>query len=186
MRQRSEVPGATCPAGGHHSDGLDLDAGLVRVRHALDRHLDEKGSYPLMRPKSRASRRDVPLSGDDAGRMLRHRAATGNPPDGTLVFADARGRPLAAHGLPRNAWQRIVRGSGVAEPLPRFHDLRHAYATHALAAGLTAHAVAELLGHADAGLVWQRYGHALPAEVAEAGQKLGAWRRAQSDGLTQD
>lgn len=35
---------------------------------------------------------------------------------------------------------------------------RHAFATHALAAGLTAHAVAQFLGHSDAGLVWAATG----------------------------
>ncbi len=157
-------------------EGLDLDAGIVRVRRALDRHRDGTGGYPLVRPKSRASRRDVPLSPDDVRRLRAHREACGDPDDGTLVFAERNGRELAPHGKPRSAWQRIVRASGIVKPLPRFHDLRHAYATHMLAEGLTAHAVAELLGHADAALVWQRYGHALPAEVAEAGVRLASWR----------
>ena len=34
-----------------------------------------------------------------------------------------------------------------------------------LVAGLRSHAVAELLGHSDAGLVDRLYGHALPSEV---------------------
>ncbi|MBA3330977.1 MAG: tyrosine-type recombinase/integrase, partial [Actinobacteria bacterium] len=67
--------------------------------------------------------------------------------------------------------------AGIAAPLPRPHDCRHAFATHALAAGLSAHAVAALLGHSDAGLVLRRYGHALPDEVARAGDTLSAWRR---------
>jgi integrase len=65
-----------------------------------------------------------------------------------------------------------------ASELPRFHDLRHAFASHALAAGLSAHAVAKLLGHSDAGLVWRRYGHALPDELAGAGERLAIWRAA--------
>lgn len=63
------------------------------------------------------------------------------------------------------------------EALPRFHDLRHAFSSHALVAGLSAHAVARLLGHSDAGLVWRRYGHALPEELAGAGSLLSAFRR---------
>lgn len=61
-------------------------------------------------------------------------------------------------------------------PWPRVHDLRHAYATHLLRAGLTAHAVARLLGHSDAGLVHRRYGHALPDELQLAGNALEAFR----------
>jgi hypothetical protein len=48
-----------------------------------------------------------------------------------------------------------------------------------LAAGLTVHAVAELLGHVDAALVLRLNGHALPREVATAGDRLEAWRGAQ-------
>jgi integrase len=74
------------------------------------------------------------------------------------------------------AFQRRCRELEIGEPLPRFHDTRHAYATHALAAGLSAHAVAQLLGHSDAGLVWRRYGHALPDELARAADTLAAFR----------
>jgi integrase len=43
-----------------------------------------------------------------------------------------------------HAFERECSHRGINEPLPRFHDTRHAFATHALAAGLTAHAVARL------------------------------------------
>ena len=56
---------------------------------------------------------------------------------------------------------------------------RHAFATHALAAGLSAHAVAQLLGHSDAGLVWRRYRHAFPDEIARAATLLSEWRQGQ-------
>jgi hypothetical protein len=48
-----------------------------------------------------------------------------------------------------------------------------------LAAELSAHAVARLLGHSDPGLVWKRYGHALPSDLAGAGDALSAFRRAR-------
>lgn len=44
-----------------------------------------------------------------------------------------------------------------------------------LAAGLKSHAVAQLLGHTDAGLVDRLYGHALPDEVSSAGIAMEAW-----------
>ena len=64
-------------------------------------------------------------------------------------------------------------------PTLRVHDLRHTAATFWLAAGLTVHAVADLLGHTDATLVLSLYGHALPRERASAGDRLAAWRAAQ-------
>jgi hypothetical protein len=41
-----------------------------------------------------------------------------------------------------------------------------------LAAGLTVHEVADLLGHETPALVIRRYGHALPRQVATAGERL--------------
>ena len=71
-------------------DGLDLDAGVVRVRRSLDRQRTIVGSFAEVAPKSWASRRDVPLAPADAGRLRRHRLATGRPPDGSLVFTNQR------------------------------------------------------------------------------------------------
>jgi integrase len=160
-------------------DGLDLDAGLVRVRAALDRVRGDGGDYARIAPKSRASRRDVPIPPEDVARLRRHRLATGRPPDGALAFAGSDG--LALSPIPAyRAWKRAAKKAKLSEPLPRFHDARHAYAAHALAAGLSAHAVAEILGHSDASLVWRKYGHALPDEVAGAGAALSQWRRSRS------
>lgn len=185
------------------TDGLDLAAGVVHVRRSLDRVRAADGSYPLVPPKSRSSRRDVQLADGDLAAMRRHLLASGRPRDGALVFAleGEAPSPVPAYrgfrracfragvlldGAPAElractsyaAFQRRCRELKIAEPLPRFHDTRHAFATHALAAGLTAHAVAQLLGHSDAGLVWRRYGHALPDELARAADTLAEWRQA--------
>jgi integrase len=158
-------------------------------------------------PKSRSSRRDVQLAADDVAAMRRHLLASGRPHDGALVFAleGEAPSPVPAYrgfrracfragvlldGAPDElrrcktyaAFQRRCRELEIAEPLPRFHDTRHAYATHALAAGLSAHAVARLLGHSDAGLVWRRYGHALPGELARAAEVLNVWRSREAAG----
>jgi len=104
--------------------------------------------------------------------LRRHRLATSRPADGALVFADERGEALAPNGRPRHAFQRAVRRAGLAEPLPKLHDLRHAYASALLAAGLTVHAVAELLGHSSPALVMARYGHAYADEKATSAMAL--------------
>ncbi len=76
--------------------------------------------------------------------------------------------------MPRRLLATACKTGGIADPRPRFHDLRHTYATHMLAAGITPHAVARLLGHGSAQLVYERYGHALPDEVAGAAARLDA------------
>ena len=54
------------------------------------------------------------------------------------------------------------------------------HATALLGAGLTEHAVATLVGHGSAQEVYQRYGHALPDEVAHAASRLDAWREGRT------
>jgi integrase len=155
------------------TEGLDLDAGAVRVRRSLDRVRDpETGTFAFVAPKTRTSRRDVPLRPTDVAALRRHRLATGRPRDGELVFADEAGDPLTPNGRPRHAFIRAVRAARVGEPAPKLHDLRHAYATALLAAGLTVHAVADLLGHSSPALVMARYGHAYAAEKAGAAMAL--------------
>ena len=154
--------------------GLDLDAGAVRVRASLDRAKDETGTYRRQAPKSKASRRDVPLPADAVTAMREHRLATGRPADGSPVFLRPDGgqwTPIA----PYRAFRRAAEAAGIAAPLPNPHDARHAYATWALAAGISVHGVARLLGHTDATLVLRRYGHALPDELAGAADTLSAW-----------
>lgn len=65
-----------------------------------------------------------------------------------------------------------VRAAELGDPTPKLHDLRHAYATALLAARLTVHAVAELLGHSSPALVMARYGHAYADEKAASAMAL--------------
>ncbi len=188
--------------------GLDVDQATVRVEATLDRVRGRDGEYALLAPKSRTSRRTVQLPPEDVARLRRHRLATGRPADGELVFAGDDGKPLSPVPAyrafkraclvpvvePAKARLEQAKASGnlaaIAEarqalaaarktPAPRPHDCRHAYATALLGAGLTLHAVAALLGHKDATLVAKRYGHALPDELATAGDTLSAWRRSR-------
>jgi hypothetical protein len=56
--------------------------------------------------------------------------------------------------------QQHVRRAGL--PRIRLHDLRHSYATAALAAGIAAKVVSERLGHATIAITMDTYSHVLP------------------------
>jgi integrase len=156
---------------------VDLNAATITVARSLDREPDKRTGEPVfVPPKTASSRRIVPLTRAAADVLRRHRLASGRRAAGELVFARADGRPLDSYMLPGRTLKAAAERSGVAAPLPRFHDLRHSYATAMLGAGLTAHAVANLLGHSSAQLVFQRYGHALPDELASSASRLEAWR----------
>jgi hypothetical protein len=54
-------------------------------------------------------------------------------------------------------------------------SLREGRRRRRLAAGLTVHEVADLLGHTTPALVVDRYGHAIPRQRAMAGDRLEAF-----------
>ena len=53
-------------------------------------------------------------------------------------------------------------------PRIRLHDLRHSYATAALAANVSPKVVSERLGHAKVGITLDVYSHVLPSMDAQA------------------
>ena len=80
--------------------------------------------------------------------------------DGTLIhpdlFSRMFGRHIAAAGL----------------PCIRVHDLRHTYATLALAAGKNPKVVADRLGHARVAFTLDVYSHAVPELDEEAAESV--------------
>jgi integrase len=67
-----------------------------------------------------------------------------------------------------------------------FHDLRHTYASLMVAAGASPHVIADQLGHRDARLVLQRYGHLYPGASRQAALDLDLYLEAASVGHTWD
>ena len=65
-----------------------------------------------------------------------------------------------------------------------FHDLRHTYASLLIAANVQPMVVAAELGHTDARLVLQRYGHLYPGAAAQAAMALDLFLQAQTVGQT--
>ena len=56
----------------------------------------------------------------------------------------------------------------------RLHDLRHSYASAALAAGVPAKVVSERLGHANIGITMDTYSHVMPQLDQEAANKVAS------------
>jgi integrase len=56
----------------------------------------------------------------------------------------------------------------------RFHDLRHAHATHLLASGIHPKIASERLGHSKVGITLDLYSHVMPGMQEDAVAKLDA------------
>ena len=87
--------------------------------------------------------------------------------DHDLVFARPDGQPQHPEHF-SNAFERRV--ARYRLPRIRLHDLRHTWATLALAAGVDVKIVSERLGHASAKITWDIYQHVTPTMQADAAE----------------
>lgn len=142
----------------------------------------QKGGLVLEGPKSRKSRRDLPLAPVFVQLLREHRQAqreermaagsTWSDPFGErLVFCQPNGRPYN----PRadwGRWKQLLNEAGVRDA--RLHDARHSAATLLFDEGFELKDVQEWLGHAQIGLTANTYTHILKRRRVEAGRRLGA------------
>ena len=85
--------------------------------------------------------------------------------DDDLVISHADGsivQPIYVSQL----WARTVRKTQLAQL--RFHDLRHAHATHLLANGVHPKVASERLGHSRVGITLDLYSHVMPGMQEDA------------------
>jgi integrase len=161
---------------------IDFANKIVEIEWQFNDTEKRRGSGPggRARPKSRHSRRLVPLP-DEVAEVLRgHLAAFPPGPDGS-VFTTTSSRQRYHHGGPlshqyygQQLFKTAMRAAGLPECST--HDLRHHYATELLAQGVRHETVAQYLGHADAGLVISTYGHAKSGGSDDVRDAVGrAW-----------
>ena len=86
--------------------------------------------------------------------------------DDDFVVAQPDGSPLQPHSIGQE-WVRFLAGQPNL-PRIRFHDLRHAHATHLLASGVHPKVASERLGHSKVGITLDTYSHVLPNMQADA------------------
>jgi integrase len=87
------------------------------------------------------------------------------------VFCREDGVPYSPDYVTR-AFRKAVKRSKV--PQIRLHDLRHGWASLALAAGVNPKVVSERLGHTTVGFTLDRYSHVMPGLQEDAAAKVAA------------
>jgi integrase len=153
---------------------VDLEAGVLHVRHALQR---VDGKLQLVEPKSARSRRTIVLPDVVSESLRAHRArqtgqrllAGAEWADGDFVFTTALGRPLNDSNV-THTFQRHVAKAGL--PRQRFHDLRHACASLLLAQGVNPRTVMDVLGHSQISLTLNTYSHVFPGLQEQAAAQM--------------
>jgi integrase len=87
------------------------------------------------------------------------------------VFTRPDGSPIHPD-LITDWFRRLARAAGL--PPIRLHDVRHSYATAALAAGIPAKVVSERLGHANIAITLDVYSHVIPGMDAQAANAVAS------------
>lgn len=154
---------------------LDLDRGALEVRFTLQR---VDGDLRFLPPKTRTSRRTVPLPQPCLDALRSHRVAQGKERlsagaawvDEDMVFASRVGTPIEPDNL-RRSWYRVRTVLG--EPAPRFHDLRHTCVSLLLAEGAPPHVVQQIVGHSAIDVTMNIYAHASLDEKRKVLSALG-------------
>ncbi len=150
-------------------DAVDLDGAVLHVRQQLDR------AGQLSTPKTKKSRRRVPLTADVVGVLREHRKALLASgiyrPDG-FVFPTMKGGPIPHRSVQRWAFAQARDEAGLPAHVT-FHDLRHAFASRAAHRGVPVNVLSEILGHSHVGVTQKIYVHLYGRDAAEE-----AFRRA--------
>jgi integrase len=151
-------------------DDVDLDIDQLQVRRSF-----REGSF--YDPKSRTSRRRVPLSGELVMELKRWNLACpkapapeGQPRRLDLVFPTTEGNPQNPSNLLSRGLYPALKRAGLRRI--RFHDLRHTFGSHLLAAGVDLKTVSTLMGHSSINVTVDIYGHMLRGSDRDAINRL--------------
>jgi integrase len=145
-------------------EDVDLAAGVIRVERSWDPR-----AYETVAPKSKSGRRRVPIPAVLRDHLDEHLVAS----DGEGLVFPRSGRRHHDTGVlgprARRAWEK----AGL-DPIT-LHECRHTFASLMIAAGVNAKALSTYMGHAGVAITFDRYGHLMPGNEAEAGALLDAY-----------
>jgi integrase len=127
-------------------------------------------------PKSRRSRRTIPLPPFAIERLRKHRVdqaqrfmVAGVRPDGDTIVFDRDG--LLWDPGPFGMLFTAIRDAA-SLPKVRLHDLRHSYASLLLQSGADLKTVSTALGHSSVAITADTYAHVSPVMLQSAANRL--------------
>ncbi|WP_245256935.1 site-specific integrase [Nitrobacter sp. Nb-311A] len=166
---------------------VDLGAGQIAVVESAE---ETKDGVRYKEPKSGRAR-TVALSSTMIDELKAHRARQAQEllklgvrlSRDSFVVAQADASPLKPTSI-THEWVRLLGRTTL--PRIRFHDLRHAHATHMLASGVHPKIASERLGHSKVGITLDLYSHVLPNMQADAVAQVDDALRAAINKRTKD
>lgn len=153
----------------------DLAGDVINIRR---QQTEISGAVAIGEPKSQSGRRSVPVPAQiiEAWTVARAEAlAAGRAKPSDPVFVGPRGGVMRRSNFRHRQWSPTLAALGLPYRSP--HQMRHTYATLALAAGVPVTVVSRALGHHQTSTTLNVYGHAMPDGIeqlrAVAGRLLG-------------
>jgi len=135
---------------------VDLDRGIIHVRGTLERVLDiERGTGTkllMSSPKSRSSRRDIPVL-PSVLKTMKAYAKVSRPDYFVLSCAP---QPVEPRHF-RDSVNKMMAKAGVRRL--KFHGLRHSFATQMIASGADLKTTSTILGHSSVEITMDVYVH---------------------------
>lgn len=153
---------------------MDVAKSTVSIQRTLQWH--QGGGHYFGQPKTKHSRRTIPLPASLVQQLREHRKNQGEAllrlgVRTELVFSNSEGTPIMRKNLARRHFKPVLRKAGLPLDLT-LYSLRHTCATLLLQAGIHPKVVAERLGHDSTTLTMDVYSHVAPGMQSDATAQL--------------
>jgi integrase len=158
-------------------DAVDFEQGVIAVRQRADPWLS------LGPPKTKASRRQIPMAPSVARALREWRLVCPRTPDGRLwlVFPNNVGGVMNRFRLETHYYGPLQIQAGIVSPEGArkygFHKLRHFFASWAIEQGFAPKRLQEIIGHSSIMMTYDVYGHWFPNPVDDQ-TRMAAGERA--------
>ncbi len=152
-------------------DSVNVTKGIIYVKRSL---VTSRAGVNFEEPKTKASRRQIPLSPDVAAELRKYKKLQDwrknllgdqwSPLN--LVITGEFGGVFNTSNFTSRYFKPLLKEIGAPEHF-KFHDLRHTHATLLLLKGIPVKVVSERLGHSTVAMTQDTYAHVLPEMQAE-------------------
>ena len=149
-------------------EDVDIQSRTISVSRQYVRNPD--GSLELTRPKTENSVRLVSIPQAAVELLLQEHE---KHPDSPYLFPSPLTGEMYHPDSVVNLHKKILKDAGLEDI--RFHDLRHTFATHALANGVDAKTLSGILGHTKASFTLDTYTHTTTDMHKKAAEIVGGF-----------
>lgn len=153
---------------------VDRKNNVLHVRRTL-KQIEGQG-YMEDTPKTRTSKRDIPLTADILSYIEVQRNFWGLKVEkmDRYLFCNENGEPISRERIQGEIDRIIKRIHAAGYDFPRItsHVFRHAFATRAIEAGMPPQVLKTILGHSSLAMTMDLYSHVLPDVKAEEMNKI--------------